>query len=272
MDAKKIFYIFIGIIVVIIIVTIIVLSIVLTRSNSSNKSLICKSDSDCNTGFKCDPVKSYCVPFSCTKDNDCINGFLCNTLLNVCVQKRSCNNDSDCTRYGGICIDSICRVLKCNSDSDCNGRLCDPSNNTCIENVLNCNNQDFNCPSYHICTGLGCKQYKCSKDDDCRYSINDNYICDVDVGYCVKKHLCIYDLDCPSGHTCDVLTNTCVEAVNCKSGIDCINAGLIYHICDNNNKCSAKNCVFNSDCNTNKNETNFCFVKAIDGFNYCGFG
>ncbi len=180
---------------------------------------LCKSDSDCKSGERCELSSGACLPEQgnqCKTDNDCAGDKYC--VSGSCVSgRRPCQNDVECNG-GFYCEGGFCYRTKCQSNSDCPlGKSCDTLAQQCKES----NPQD--------CAQTGCPQ---------------GQVCNPSNRQCEAAKNCT-QAGCPSGQTCNATTGQCESG----SGQDCTQSGCPSgQVCNSSTKqCEAAQSGCTSD-------------------------
>ncbi len=235
-------------------------------SSGSKSGQLCRTDSECGSGFFCDQgrcagivaqaevaqdgapsdetqgEKSSSCPVSCKLDRDCSGcsgGFTaCRTAMNgkVCGLPAStgCKSDSECGA-GQRCEAGKCEAIPektgCTSNQDCQqGERC--NNGACQSNDQTCTTK-ADCDSGQICQNGNCRQ---PVNQECETS-ND----------CARGERCVRG-------KCQDTNASCSIKRDCAAKQDCINGTCQDSETNNNNN----NTNSNSNTNGNNNQTTSC--------------
>ncbi|MBS2022729.1 MAG: hypothetical protein JST92_09985 [Deltaproteobacteria bacterium] len=244
-------------------------------NTDTTHQLNCSSDTECDTGFKCDREQRRCV---CTSDAACPSGKFCNAFSGVCVDSvGGCTSDSVC-KAGQYCdrglrtckpITQVCGTCKtdaqCGSGSKCAAHPDFPNAGTfcvplCVSGGdagtagcpagLTCRATDASAGATQICvpkTGACGVSNACTPDSlavchsntDCTDATQQ---CDTSLAQCVAKNRV-----CPAGDACDPQQRVCVHTCDVDSDCTAIEGGNGYR-CRNNACFKLTTCNLDTDC------------------------
>lgn len=242
-----------------------------------NEAALC---APCDTAYFCGPSCSPCggmTPFcinangnyecvACVNDTDCKSGFACDPVLHVC---QECNVDTDCPK-GKACVEHAC--TECATPDRCAGNSC----NCCPKGQ---NGKQMSC--LVIEDGVPPECVECTQDSDCDTGVCDVLVgqC-VDALAQNEKTTCCGD-DClkcpldnplclpsPYGSACA----GCRQDMQCGDGAYCL--GGQCTLCNADKRCGLR-------CETCGGDTPYCLPtqKADDaacvrctGDDQCGSG
>ena len=225
----------------------------------------CITNSDCKSGYKCNPTMMMCYPTSsscdaskcaamdnyygsacvdngsgsevcgCTKNTDCKDGYTCNTGKKTCETKcvaTACKAMTGDDYAGNVCVDGYNgKECGCNSDSDCkSGYHCNATMKMCaIDDVSSCNTTECKAATGIYYFGNAC----------------------VDDGFGGKMCGCTKNTECKSGYSCNTSNDTCEPESTCSNTKCKAMTGDNYtgNVCvtsyDNKKDCG---CNDNADC------------------------
>jgi hypothetical protein len=210
---------------------------------------------DCNGDADCDDPVNLCFIASCSsegsvcveQEKDC-GDLLCDESDGSCVE---CLVNEDCDEAiceGGVCVaegsdcsvdadcpvpENLCLVASCSSegsvcveqDKDCGDLLCDESDGSCVECLV-----DQDCDDVAICEDNVCvpEEPECTIDADCVEGF-----CEPVSQSCVE---CLSDLDCTDNGT--PLCGETFSCVQCLDDTDCVdNQTCQVGVCSEEGSC-----------------------------------
>lgn len=222
---------------------------VMTDSPDNNGGLVCKSDSDCKSGERCEVSSGTCIPEQgnqCKTDNECAGDKYC--VSGTCTPgRRPCQDNGECNG-GFYCEGGFCYRNKCQSNNDCPpGKSCDTLVGQCkTSNPSDC--AQTGCPQGQVCNPTSrqceatqnCTQTGCPTGQTCNATTGK---CEAGSGQdCTQS-------GCPSGQVCNSSTKQCEPASSgCTSDATCIppNGTCKNGTCVN---CQQAGCPTNKWCN-----------------------
>ena len=218
------------------------------RTDASDGSSGCSTNSDCSTGY-C--VGGVCCATACTTPGTCekLDGVTCPGGTACKYLKAAddtvCDDGNACTN--NVCFQGSC-VFKsnkdCNDNNQCTTDTCTPSTGACVHEPINV---PVTCDDGNPCTNDTCSPtLGCQHSDNNAATCTDNNACTDDVcqaGVCVStpKNCSSLNNDCNVG-TC--VNGACqAQPTNVNGSCD---EGLVA--CDATAKCdNAGHCVGNKD-------------------------
>lgn len=203
----------------------------------------CKSDSECQSGQRCDTSNGLCFPITsdCLSDNDCKEGEVCITGDCKIKEGGACSSTSGC----GVllkCIANKCQpstTVDCRADGDCaQGQTCEDQRCRGGEGIPCKSNAE--CRSQFVCSKGSCSQ-PCQFNENC---VKDKEACRMRT--CITT--CQADGDCGDGEVC--VSGFCGPKAGstCKGDREC----WVGYVCVSG-KCATANddkgtCSTGSDC------------------------
>lgn len=189
---------------------------------------VCRRQSDCSGGQRCDPINGFCVDDrgGCNRANEypelaCAEGDLCDAVTGHCNSPTGipCTADTQVEDCGEslFCINNRC--VQCTSNENCG-----VDNNICCDGTgTQCNLATGRCVSAFLCSvdedctgcrtrpGLGETRYcsdhsACDDDGDC--SSMSGRRCASGTGECVQPE-CTSDSQCDGDYACDMTNYRC---------------------------------------------------------------
>lgn len=119
----------------------------------------------------------------CDSDSDCKTGFKCNPIVGLCSSTSSSCNEAECASasdyYGNACIDDGFggTVCGCNSNSDCKTGMSCNSSNVCVDNggsAEACSKMKLTFPSSYTNKKDNCAKFsEVNELSDCKWSGTD---------------------------------------------------------------------------------------------------
>lgn len=186
----------------------------------------CESDTDCDTGFKCEIVSGVatrqCVFVGseteniCCADIHCEAPQVCNPLTHMCYDGCIGNGTSACPS-GQVCVDA--------SDDDRNGHCADGCD------------AETPCPGGQVCVDGTCIEGDCAIKEHCPIE----YLCDTVEHACIPG--CEVDADCYTSNEC--VEGECVERIGCTGTWQCSMAEMCSKEVANDVPPEERGCCFN---------------------------
>jgi hypothetical protein len=192
----------------------------------------CPSSFGCGSGFclRCEGGGgTRCSP--CDDNTDCASPRQCNVALNACLD---CLTDADCPP-AEVCYTTGECGTPCTSNANCTGQqICDEFGRCSHPSIGSQCNADAQCPGAGQCVkgycvlceldgdGTACQPCNpgipCASGNQCDYETATCVQCNEDseclgaielcqFGACLDA--CFFDVDCPTGSTCNAATNRC---------------------------------------------------------------
>ena len=189
---------------------------------------VCRRQSDCSGGQRCDPVNGFCVDDrgGCNRANEypelaCAEGDLCDAVTGHCTSPTGipCTPETEVADCGESlhCISNRC--VQCTSNENCGvdsnicctgtGTQCNLATGRCVSAFLCSGDED--CTGCRTRPGLGETRYcsdhsTCDDDSDC--SSLSSRRCATGTGECVQPE-CTSDAQCDGDYSCDLSNYRC---------------------------------------------------------------